>query len=167
MPNHLLAEWKEEAGSKPSDADSYLYAGPSGLWPPVSKLVAPPQPKPRNAMRYFKVLFLASESRVEFHSSRVLEPYCPEDTWVLREVLVSHPELSQKLGVTGHGKGAQTKLRHRTESLHPDPLALGLLPGRRWAETRSQRCSPTPRQSETTLQGPQEGKTKGKVTSRL
>lgn len=55
-------------------------------------------------MRYFKGLFLASEPRVEFFSSRV--PWIPcflEDILVLLEVLISHPPHTPRRLVEGMG----------------------------------------------------------------
>lgn len=59
-------------------------------------------------MRYFKGLFLASEPRVEFFSSRA--PWIPcflEDTLVFLEVLLSRPPHTPRRRVEGVGNGTE------------------------------------------------------------
>ena len=67
-----LLSWEEGSGRKPGDADSCYMQVLLGSGRQSPSLWHHPSQSPRgSAMRYFKVLFLASESRVEFHSSRV------------------------------------------------------------------------------------------------
>lgn len=65
--------------------------------------------------------------------------------------------------MTGAWERSPDKAEAGDGVLHPDPLALGLLPGQAGGLKQSQRfVLPTPKQSETTSRGHRKGKDQGK-----
>jgi hypothetical protein len=112
-------------------------------------------------MRYFKGLFLTSETRVEFSSSRVpgFIPCFLEDTLVLLEVLISHtPHTFQKPG------WRVWEMRQNEVFLHPHPLAIVSLPDK--PEDRKPVCSLPENRWGSPSKGHRKGKDEGGTGSR-